>query len=212
MSWLKNQKNLIEKELEKMMSMRTVGQMTHDPADDAISGAIILRELDEPTRDILRGRVNQINTLCLAMHIQASQCGLQIRFPNPIRVCHGVTWSGTWNGGEYGLELKADLQSVTCKIAAHTTTPKARAKALAVLRSIEAWVHNRLGGIKRHADGMRKAQVKWENQLKSEIAMRNLSQQDSPSKHIDINVAPAGKLQWPVTTGGANGGGGEFPF
>lgn len=143
----------------------------------------VLGEIDLPTRNLIEERVARINARCLTMHIHAVKCGLKIRYPKPVRVCRGLKWQGAWlksSSSFGGLEL-AEVLHLAQSL---TPTPKERAKALSAMRRIEKWVVNRIDGIERYAASLRAAQSKWEDELKSELAMRDLGA-DVPAKEDD---------------------------
>jgi len=179
---------------------------------------VALGELDTPTVEVITRRVNKISDLCLRIFLLGSQCGgLKIRFPKPVEVCSGVTWDGgTWfKDGSIGDHRLVETYDVFSEIAHGTDTPKQRAKALAKLRWIEEWLQKRIDGIERYAKHLRESQVKWEGELRSEIAMQSLSanvpvsgnkESDQPSAHLQV-VDGQGKV-----LGELSGGGGEFPF
>lgn len=164
---------------------------------------LLLGEIDAPTQKLIEERVLRINDLCLTMNVHAVNCGLQIRFPKPVRVCRGVKWDGYWTSNGMlptpdhntlgSVDVSQDLSEVIRRIKSRTPTPKDRAKALAAMRWIEKWIVDRMAGIERYAASLRKAQSKWEDELKSELAMHGLGANtpvEKPKEEEDENECP----------------------
>lgn len=144
---------------------------------------LLLGEINMPTQKLIEERVVRINDLCVTMNVHAVNCGLRIRFPKPVRVCCGVRWDGSFAGryGPHDTSESLDLSEAVRRIKSRTPTPKERAKALSALRWIEKWIVDRIAGVERYAVSLRQAQSKWEDELKSELAMQDLGA-NTPAK------------------------------
>ena len=155
----------------------------------------LLGELEVPTRKLIDERVVRINDLYLTMAVHAMRCGLRIRLPKSVRVCCGVKWRGSWigNGPLERPCAELDLSEVIRRVKLHTPTPKERAKALSSMRWIEKWIADRMAGVERYAASLRKAQSRWEDELKSELAMRDLGANtpaNKPKEEEDEHECP----------------------